>query len=448
MSGQDEILNVAVIGSGPAGYYTADALAQAERPVAIDIIDRLPTPYGLIRAGVAPDHQSIKQVARRYAETAHRPAVHFIGNVEVGRDVSVAELLELYDAVVLATGAPADRRLGIPGEDLDGVVGSGAFVGWYNAHPDYVGLDLDLDAGAVAVIGNGNVALDVARVLAKTAAEMEHSDLAAHAAEKIHRAPMQDIFIFGRRGPLEARFTPKELGELGRLERCVPLVDYHDLPPPDAAKSGGRRKLLARLWDYAENDPNDKPVRLHLRFYARPVQVRGTTRAEALELERTRVEAGQVTGTGEILTVPCDLVVTCIGYRTAPLGNLPYDRRHGHYRSADGRVADRLYAVGWAKRGPVGTIATNKPDGREAAARILAEATPAGRAGRRGLDRLIAGRGIETVSFRDWERIDAAETRAAAGLQPRRKFARIDQMLDAARGSGQTVNPSGGPARK
>lgn len=426
-----EPLHVAIVGSGPAGYYTAEALAAKDEAVAVDILDRLPTPYGLIRGGVAPDHQSIKQVAKRYEKTSLKPNVRFLGHVEVGRDVLIEELLELYDVVVLATGAPEDRKLGIEGEDLPGVWGSAAFVGWYNSHPDFSHFEPDLETPSVAVIGNGNVAIDVARVLAKTEAEMAHADLAPYAAEAIERAPIRDIYILGRRGPMEAKFTPKELGEMGELERCVPLVDPARLPPEGAedALEPGKRKVMALLRQFAGNRAGDKPVRLHFGFYAKPVAVLGEERVAGLRLARTRVEDGRCLDTGETFDLACGLVVPCIGYRSIPIPNVAFDTERGRFRNEDGRIADRLYAVGWARRGPTGTIGTNKPDGAVIAARILAEIRPAGREGGAGFDALALQRGLEVVRFEDWKRIEEAEMAAAQGQHPRLKFSRIDDML-------------------
>jgi len=426
-----EPLHVAIVGSGPAGYYSAEALAEKSEGVAIDILDRLPTPYGLIRGGVAPDHQSIKQVAKRYEKTSLKPNVRFLGHLEVGRDVSIEELLGLYDAVVLATGAPEDRKLGIKGEDLPGVWGSAAFVGWYNSHPDFSHLEPKLDTSSVAVIGNGNVAIDVARVLAKTETEMAHADLAPYAAAAIGRAPIRDIHILGRRGPMEAKFTPKELDEMGELERCVPLVDSAQLPPEGAedALEPGKRKAVALLRQFARNRPEDKPARLHFSFYAMPVAVLGEHRVEGLRLERTRVEDGRCLDTGETFELDCGLVVPCIGYRSTPIPDVPFDTARGRFRNEDGRIADRLYAVGWARRGPTGTIGTNKPDGAEIAARILDDVTAANRKGGAGLDALAKERGLNPVRFEDWKRIEQAEASAAEGQHPRLKFNRIDDML-------------------
>ncbi len=432
-------LHVAIIGSGPAGYYTAEALAKRGN-VHVDIIDRLPTPFGLIRGGVAPDHQSIKQVYRRYEKTALSDNVRFAGHVEIGRDVSIAELRELYDAVVLATGAGEERPLGIPGENKAGVIGSAAFVGWYNSHPDFAELAPNLNIPSVAVIGNGNVAVDVVRVLAKTEQEMAASDLAAYAAETIHPAPIRDIHMFGRRGPMEASFTPKELGELGEMTRCVALVDADQIPETvdteglEPKEANVRVKNLEHLKAFIPNQPEDKPVRLHITFYARPVEVLGDAKVEALRMEKTRVEAGQCVGTGEIYDIPCGLVVPCIGYRTAPIKGVPFDEWSGRFLNEDGLIASGLYAVGWARRGPTGTIGTNRPDGIGIAEKILTEMPPSGKRGREGLDELLVERSVKIATFQDWKKIEAAEMAAAKGAAPRSKFADIDEMMRIVRG--------------
>ena len=426
---------VAVIGAGPAGYYTAEALTKNRDDVKVDIIDALPTPYGLIRAGVAPDHQSIKNVARRYEATNNQENVRFVGNLRLGRDITLRELSNLYDAIVLATGAPTDRDLDIDGSDLPGVTGSAAFVGWYNSHPDYKDLNPDLSVASVAIIGNGNVAVDVARVLAKTAAEMETSDLAAHAADTIHSASIRDIYIIGRRGPKEASFTPKELGELNQLENCVALVNPDHLPPEseDGDLSGALKKNMAALRAMATNKPEDKPVRLHLDFYKRPMAVLGDNRTCGLRLEHTKVdENGACSGTGTSETIPAGLIVPCIGYRASRIEDVPYDDQRGRFQSDEGKIRDGLYCVGWARRGPTGTIGTNKPDGVYVAAKILSEVTADGKEGRDGLDRIIAERGLKIVTFQDWKKIEAAEMGAAHDGAPRAKFADIDEMVEVA----------------
>ena len=429
--------HVAVIGSGPAGYYTAEACAkQFGADVRVDILDRLPVPYGLIRSGVAPDHQSIKAVSRRYETTALGDTVRFVGNVAVGRDVSIEELRTLYDAVVIATGAPADRPLGIPGGDLPGVVGSAAFVGWYNGHPDYAALAPVLDGPAV-VVGAGNVALDVARILAKTADEFHGSDIVAHALDHLGGGTHDRVTILARRGPHEIAMTPKELGELAHLARAQPRVSHADLPPldADAALEPGQRKSVAHLRSFATAGEGDKPVTIEFDFYAMPVAIEGDGRVERVIVERTRIdEAGRGVGTGETYAIPARLVVSCIGYRTPPIPGLPYDEKLGRFANVEGRIAPGLYAAGWARRGPTGTIGTNRPDGYLIADHLAADLPEdGGKPGRAGLDALLEERGVDVVTFRDWQEIERAEAAAAREGSPREKFTSVEAML-AARG--------------
>lgn len=431
-------LQLAIVGSGPAGYYTAEAAQKLNGgDVRIDIIDRLPTPFGLIRAGVAPDHQSIKAVSRRYEKTALSDNVRFVGNVPVGDGgISVDELLGLYDAVVLATGAPTDRPLGIPGEDLPGVLGSAAFVGWYNGHPDFVDLAPPLESDAVVVIGNGNVAIDCARILAKLPEEFEGADIVQHAVDALGTSQVKLIRIVGRRGPHQVSFTPKEVGEMGELARASPVVDPAAFPPveEDEALEPGLRKVVATLRAFAAAAPDpDKPVRVYFDYFLRPVEVLGEGRVEALRLERTRLVEGRAEGTGEMIDIPCGMVVSCIGYRTLPISGVPYDDRGGRFVNQDGRIAPGLYCVGWARRGPTGTIGTNRPDGFAIADLIAADITPSDKAGRTGLDALAAEKGIDIVTFREWQKIDAAEVARARGGAPREKFVVVDDMMTAAR---------------
>ena len=425
----------AVIGSGPAGFYTVEALAKAYGDGArIDLIDRLPVPYGLIRFGVAPDHQSIKAVSRRYDKVAEDPGVRFVGNVAVGSDVSIAELSDLYDAVVLATGAPRDRTLGIPGEELRGVVGSAAFVGWYNGHPDFADLDPPLDGAAAAVIGNGNVALDVARILSKTRGEFEGSDIVGHALEALEGSSVRTITLVGRRGPHQIAMTPKELGELAHLEAAAPEVEVGDFPgvEQDAGLEPGLRKSVTHLRDFACL-AHDKPKRILFDFFARPVRIEGDGRAERLVVERTTLDSSGVSsGTGETYAIPASLVVSCIGYSTPPIPDVPYDDKAGRFANDHGVIADRLYCVGWARRGPSGTIGTNRPDGYEVAEQIAAAMAPGsdgGRTGGEGLDALLAERGARPTSFADWRRIEAAEAARAREGAPREKLVRHEEWL-------------------
>jgi ferredoxin--NADP+ reductase len=429
----------AVVGSGPGGFYTAEALNKAYGEQArIDILDRYPVPYGLVRFGVAPDHQSLKAVSKRYDKVAESAGVDFIGNVCVGRDLSLAELLEYYDAVVLAIGAPNDRKLGIPGEDLPGVVGSAAFVGWYNGHPEFADLDPPLGGTHAAVIGNGNVALDCARILSKTRGELEGGDIVDHALDALDASPIRTVTILGRRGPLQISMTPKELGELGHLDAATPVVDPADFPPVEAdeALEPGQRKSVTILREFASRGPDEsKATRMVFDFFAKPLAIEGDGRAERIVVERTRLdESGRAAGTGDTYEVPASLVITSIGYSTPPLEGVPYDERGGKFLNEDGKIADRLYAVGWARRGPTGTIGTNRPDGYEVAEQIAA-AMPPGSSGDRdgasGLKSLLATRDVMATDYDDWRKIEETEAARARPGSPREKLVRVEDWLAA-----------------
>ncbi len=432
--------HIAIIGSGPAGYYTAEACQKLfGDSVRVDIIDRSPAPFGLIRNGVAPDHQAIKGVSHRYEAIALSETVRFVGHVGVGKDVTIPELRAFYDATVLATGAPSDAPLNIPGADLPGVIGSAAFVGWYNGHPDHAALAPDVDGKSVVIIGNGNVALDVARILGKSAEEFDGSDIVGHAFDLLSNSQPARITIVGRRGPHEVTMTHKELGELGKLKRASPFVSGSDLPPveEDATLDPNHRKSVAHLREYAAAaaDPN-KPLPIIFDFFAIPIAVEGNGRAERLIVERSRIDAdGHGVGTGDTYAIPADLIISCIGYRTPPIPDVPYDEKLGRFANMDGLIAPGLYCVGWARRGPTGTIGTNKPDGFRIAERIALD-IPCGpeKAGREGLDALLAARDVKVVTFHDWQKIERAEVERARNGAPREKFVAVEDMLAVTQG--------------
>ena len=430
---------IAIVGSGPAGYYSAEAaVKQWGEEARVDVFDRLPVPYGLIRSGVAPDHQSIKAVTRRYEQTALSDNVRFVGNVAVGSDVTIAELMALYDAVVLATGAPRDRALDIPGDTLGNVFGSAAFVGWYNGHPEFARLDPDVSGAHAVVIGMGNVALDVARILAKSEEEFAGSDIVGHALEALRGNAIEQITILGRRGPHQIMMTPKELGELGHLARATPLVDPEDLPDSgeDALLEPGMRKSVTLLRDFAARGPDEsKPVTIAFDFFASPVRLLGEdNRVRGIEVEHTSVENGRAVGTGKTEVLPADLVVSCIGYRTSPIDGVPFEERAGRFANEDGRILPGLYCVGWARRGPSGTIGTNRPDGFSVIDRIAAEVKPErAKQGRAGFDLLAQERSLDVVTFRDWRKIEAAEIAAAREGSPREKFVDVAALIAAGR---------------
>ena len=430
--------HIAIIGSGPAGYYTAEAAQKRwGDDVRIDIFDRLPVPYGLIRTGVAPDHQSIKAVARRYEAVAVTDNVRFVGNVTIGKDVSIAELQGLYDAVVLATGAPNDRSLDVPGAQLANAFGSAAFVGWYNGHPEFAALDPDLSGDTAVVIGMGNVALDVARILAKTRDEFAGSDIVGHALDALTGSGIRRIVLLGRRGPHQIMMTPKELGELGHLARAAPRVDPGDLPDEgeDALLEPGLRKSVIHLRSFAaipESHRADMALEVEFDFFASPHALAGTDKVEGVEVERTRIEAGRAVGTGEFYTIPASLVVSCIGYQTSPIPGVPFDERAGRFANDEGRIVPGLYCVGWARRGPSGTIGTNRPDGYSLVERIAEDiGSGAGKHGRAGFDTLAQARGLDIVTFRDWKKIEEAEIGRARDGAPREKFVDVAAMIAA-----------------
>ena len=431
--------HIAIIGSGPAGYYTAEAAGkQWEDEARIDVFDKLPVPYGLIRTGVAPDHQSIKGVARRYEKTALSENVRFVGNVTVGEDVSVPELQDLYDAVIFATGAPEDRSLGLEGEDASNVFGSAAFVGWYNGHPEFAEIDPDLSRRHAVVIGMGNVALDVARILSKTEDELAGSDIVEHALSILRSSKLETITILGRRGPHQIMMTPKELGELMHLERASPHVEGDDLPPEgdDAILEPGLRKSVTLLRDFAaipESIHGEKQIAIEFDFFANPLRfLTEDGRLNGVEVERTVIDKGRAVGTGETYIVRADVAVTCIGYRSSAIEGVPFDERQGRFANDEGRILPGLYCVGWAKRGPTGTIGTNRPDGYGVIEKVAEDIGQGGRKrGREGFDELARERGLDVVTFRDWQKIEEAETAAARAGAPREKFVDIASMIAA-----------------
>ena len=405
----------AVVGSGPSGMYAADALLKEVPGSRVDVFDRVPTPFGLIRFGVAPDHFKTKNTARQFARTFELDEVRYLGNVEIGRDLSIDELKDNYDAVILAIGSYHDRSLGIPGEDLPGVYGACAFVGWYNGHPDYRDLAPLLTGGGVAVIGIGNVALDVCRVLAKTQA-----------------APLDNLYMFGRRGPVEAGFTPKELSEVRDLERCAVIVDDAQLPATvegdfEGREKGVKEKNLTLLRELASQEKPEKPIKMHIGFYASPVEILGETRVEGLRMEHTQVVDGRAKGTGQTFDVPCAAVVTAIGYQALAPEGVPMDGTI--IANNAGHVEDNLYVVGWSKRGPSGTIPTNGPDSRGVVDILLGNLAAGAKPGGDIIDTLLAKRGARVVDFEGYKKIAAAEIARAPEGHPLEKFTRIDEML-------------------
>ena len=436
-------LHIAVIGSGPAGLYTAEALikqAPAVDPpldVHVDVLDRLPTPYGLVRYGVAPDHPSIKSIAEYLRRILEHPDVRFLGGLHLGEDITREDLLGCYDAVVYATGAMRDRRLGIEGEDLPGSYAATDFVNWYCGHPDLEADRFLLDAESVAVIGVGNVAVDVARILVKDPAALSSTDVSQPVLEALTASKIREVHMIGRRGPAQAKFTTKELRELGELTGVDIVVPPAEADPAafDATGEGPRlagsdrrvRGNLAVIADWAGRAPAGHGRRLAVRFWLRPVRIEGTDRVTGLTVERTRLGAdGRLTGTGELETIPVQMVLRSVGYQSVPLPGVPFDERThtvpneaGRVRGHRGAPLPREYVSGWLKRGPTGVIGTNKSDAAETVRSLLADLAPeqvATAAARQPLASVLAARGLVPISYADWLRIEQAEADLAASL--------------------------------
>jgi ferredoxin/flavodoxin---NADP+ reductase len=432
-------LRVAVVGSGPAGFYAAGALLASDLSVEVDMIERLPTPWGLVRLGVAPDHPKIKSVSRAFERIALQPGFRFLGNVEVGRDVQHAELLDHYDAVVYAVGAQSDRRMGIPGEDLPGSWAATEFVAWYNGHPDFQHLEFDLSGERAVVIGNGNVAVDVARMLALTPEELAPTDTIDAAIDAFVNAGIREIVMVGRRGPAEAAFTTPELQELGELAGADVIVAPEGLEDAEPTDTNSERNL-AVLREYAKRVPEGKPKRLVLRFLASPVAITGTGKVEAIELVRNRLEtdAGgtpRAVATGERETLACGIVFRSVGYRGVALPGVPFDESAGTIPNERGRVSPGVYVTGWIKRGPSGVIGTNKKDATETVELLLEDLRDAPRKGRRPdeVEALLLERGVRLVVYEGWTSIDELERAAGEKLgRPRVKLCTWDELLDAA----------------
>lgn len=444
---------VAIIGSGPAGFYAAEALLRSDLPLQVDMFDRLPVPFGLVRHGVAPDHQKLKAVTAVFEQIANSPNFSFFGNVEIGRDVRVPELQSAYHGVVFATGAIHDRSLDVAGEDIPGSISATELVGWYNGHPDFSDRRFDFSRPSAIVVGNGNVALDVCRILSKSVDELKRSDICEHALDALAASKITDVFLVGRRGPAQAKFTAKELREFGELEDARPVVDPSelDLDTASIAEVEGDDTVARNieiLRGFAQRPPGyPKRRRIHFRFLLAPVSIEGVTRVEQVKFKRLRLAGapGSLRGeaTGEYITLPASLVVRSVGYRGTSIPGLPFDERSATVSHRDGRVVGRdgkpvqgLYVAGWIKRGPSGIIGTNRACAIDTVQSVLADlrATNAGTLDlQRELFRaLLRGRSLRLVDFQGWRRIDALERAAgAAKAKPREKLTTVSEMLAA-----------------
>lgn len=450
----DRPLRAAVIGAGPSGFYTAAALLKENVSVTVDLFDRLIAPHGLVRYGVAPDHQNIKAVAKTYDRTAADPAFRYFGNVEIGKDITHAELKRHYDVIFYTTGAQSDRRLGIPGEDLPNSMSATEFVAWYNGHPDYKDLQVDLSCEAAIVVGVGNVAMDVARILAKSVDELKETDIADHALAQLAKSNIKDIYIVARRGPAQVKFTNAEIREMGHLEIADAIVLDNELRLDRASSAAiegdtSMQKNLDYLRAFAEIGATGKPRRVHFRFLLSPVEIIGENgKIVAVKMERNELRASvsgdiKASGTGQYETIAAGLVLRSVGYKGVPLEGVPFDNRNGVIPNEVGRVVDletgRIlsgeYVAGWIKRGPTGVIGTNKPDAIESVNSMFddlqkGKLTPALEPSPDAIPALLAQRGVRYVTKDDWKLIEAKEIAdGKAQGKPRVKIVEREAML-------------------
>jgi ferredoxin/flavodoxin---NADP+ reductase len=454
---EENPLRVAIVGAGPSGFYAAEhILKDGDLHAQVDLFDRLPTPFGLVRGGVAPDHPKIKSVIRVYEKTAAREGFRFFGNVKIGHDVEVEELERLYHAIVFTVGCETDRQLGIPGEDLPGSHAATSFVGWYNAHPDYADREFDLSCERAVVIGNGNVAMDVARMLALTDHELRQTDTADHAIEALDRKQIREIVVLGRRGPVQAAFTNPEIKELGEMEDADVVVDPREVELDPASQAylesdeadKTTKVNVETLKEFSQRQPEGKKQRIVLRFLASPVEIKGDGKVESIVIGRNElVEEGgalRAKDTGEREELECGLVLRSVGYTGIPIEGVPFDEKRGLILNEGGRILDSHdaghktghYTAGWIKRGPSGVIGTNKKDALETVQNLFEDVEGEKLLGPESPDPaavedLLREKGVRYVSFEDWRAIDQAEVgRGEPHGRPRVKFVRVEEMLE------------------
>ncbi len=445
-------LRVAIVGSGPSGFYAAQPLLKSETNVIVDMYDRLPAPYGLVRYGVAPDHGKIKNVTNVYKKIAEQPGFSFLGNVNIGKDISVGELRKFYDAIIFTCGAETDRKLGVPGEDLSGSYTATEFVAWYNGHPDYCDRQFDLSGEVAVIIGVGNVAMDVCRILCKTVDELKTTDIAQHALDVLVKSSIKEIHMIGRRGPAQAKFTPVEIREFGELTDCDPVVEPQDLEISEASqaelddpKNAANKKNFEILKAYSTRESSGKPKKFFIHFLESPAELAGEGKLQRLVLEKNELtgEAGKqkAKGTGVKSEMNCDILFRSVGYRGTPIEGVPFHDAWGIFPNKEGRITENdqvvpgMYTAGWIKRGPSGVVGTNKPDSEETVARLLEDMnqlTPCEQPDTTAVLDLLDQKGVRVVSFQDWQKIDASEVERGQKIgKPREKYVSVEEMLSA-----------------
>ena len=451
LGSEENPLKVAIVGAGPSGFYASEALIRSDLCVEIDLLERLPSPYGLVRSGVAPDHPKLKQAILVYDKIASdNPELNYVGNVTVGKDVSVDELRKSHHAVILTCGAETDRRLGVPGEDLPGSHTATEFVAWYNGHPDYRDREFDLSHENAVVIGQGNVAADVSRILSKTVDELKSTDIAQHALDKLAESNIKNVYVIGRRGPAQAKFTSKELKEFGELQACDPVVNSDELTLNAASEAelaeksnAGSKKIYDLFVGYAEKGLSGKPRRCHFQFLRSPVELVGTDRIEKVVIEHNQLSGEpfkqSARGTGDRYELETGILFRSIGYRGIEMPGVPFHDSWGVFPNENGRITDndavvpQLYTAGWIKRGPSGIIGTNRACAVETVKSLLADIDQLdgdNKPGRNQLFSLLDKRDVRYINYQQWKAIDQAEvTRGESKQKPREKFTSVEDML-------------------
>lgn len=452
---QDPLL-VAIVGSGPSGFYAAEALIKSDIAVKVDVLERLPSPFGLVRSGVAPDHQKLKQAIKLYEKIAASPEFNLIANVTVGTDITVKDLCESHHAVIFTCGAESDRKLGVPGEELKGSYTATEFVGWYNGHPDYRDREFDLSHDVAVIIGQGNVAADVSRILSKTVDELKHTDIAQHALDTLAESKIKEIHVIGRRGPAQAKLTPKELREFGELADCSPIVLPEEMfLNPESEKeleeksNVASKKIYDLFCEFSKRDiDSSKSKKCFFSFLMGPKELVGNSRLEKVVLEKNGLSGEpfkqSARGTGETIELESGILFRSIGYRGVPIEGVPFHESWGTIPNEKGRVTDdddnvvsQFYTAGWIKRGPSGIIGTNRACSVETVGCLLQDLTKlddgSKKSGTAAIYTILDSKNIRHVSYDDWKKIDAKEIeRGEPKGKPREKYTYIDEMLSVA----------------
>jgi len=449
---QQNPLRVAIVGAGPSGFYASEALIRSDLHVEIDLIERLPAPYGLVRSGVAPDHPKLKQAIKVYDKIAsENPQLNYIGNVTVGKDITVDELRESHHAIIFTCGAETDRRLGIPGEDLLGSYTATEFVAWYNGHPDYRERKFDLSHETAVIIGQGNVAADVSRILSKTVDELKETDISQHALDTLAESKIKNVYVIGRRGPAQAKFTSKELKEFGELTDCEPIVDPNELVLNEASETelaektnAGSKKIYDLFLNYSQREPAAKSRKCYFQFLRSPVELQGDGQLERVIIEHNQLSGDafkqSARGTGDLYELETGILFRSIGYRGVEMPGVPFHESWGVFPNKDGRITDndvvvpQMYTAGWIKRGPSGIIGTNRACAVGTVSALIEDISKLdstqSKSGREKIYTILDSRDVQYINYQQWKMIDQVEVeRGEAKGKPREKITSIEEML-------------------